>query len=58
MFPIVGGRKVEHLQSNIEALNVHLSPEQMKAIESVAPFDPGFPNSMIVSIMKYLKKLD
>lgn len=52
VFPLIGGRKVEHLQANIEALNVHLSSEQIKEIESVSPFDPGFPNTMIVSIVK------
>ncbi|KAJ6506393.1 Aldo/keto reductase [Mycena vitilis] len=46
-FPIIGGRKVEHLMSNIEALDFMLSPEQMEFLEGVAPFDPGFPTSMI-----------
>ncbi|KAJ7661479.1 Aldo/keto reductase [Mycena polygramma] len=46
-FPIVGGRKVEHLMSNIEALDISLSPEQIEFLEGVVPFDPGFPTSMI-----------
>ncbi|KAJ7983118.1 NADP-dependent oxidoreductase domain-containing protein [Mycena polygramma] len=46
-FPIIGGRKVEHLMSNIEALDFTLSPEQMEFLEGVVPFDPGFPTSMI-----------
>ncbi|KAJ7688300.1 NADP-dependent oxidoreductase domain-containing protein [Mycena rosella] len=46
-FPIIGGRKVEHLMSNLEALDVSLSKEQMAFLESVIPFDPGFPNKMI-----------
>ncbi|THH04118.1 hypothetical protein EW145_g5755 [Phellinidium pouzarii] len=47
VFPILGGRKVEHLMANIEALNISLSDEQMKYIESIIPFDPGFPNTMV-----------
>ncbi|EAU91208.1 arylalcohol dehydrogenase [Coprinopsis cinerea okayama7 len=47
VFPIIGGRKVEHLESNIEALSIRLTPEHIKYIESVTPFDPGFPGWMI-----------
>ncbi|OCH91304.1 Aldo/keto reductase [Obba rivulosa] len=47
VFPIVGGRKVEHLMDNIDALNIALSAEQIQYLESVVPFDPGFPNIFI-----------
>ena len=50
VFPIIGGRKVEHLHANIEALNISLSPEQIGFLESVVPFDAGFPGNMIVSL--------
>ena len=50
VFPIVGGRKVEHLMANIEALEITLSKDQIKYLEGVVPFEPGFPNWMIVSI--------
>ncbi|THH11659.1 hypothetical protein EW145_g493 [Phellinidium pouzarii] len=46
VFPIIGGRKVEHLMANIEALKITLSREQMEYIESIIPFDPGFPHAM------------
>ena len=49
VFPIVGGRKVEHLMANIDALRISLSDEQIEYIESILPFDPGFPNYFIVS---------
>lgn len=52
VFPIIGGRKVEHLLANIEALKISLSPEQIEYLESVLPFDPGFPNTMIVSLLR------
>lgn len=45
VFPIVGGRKVEHLKGNVEALKLHLSHEDLKEIEDAVPFDPGFPNT-------------
>jgi aryl-alcohol dehydrogenase-like predicted oxidoreductase len=46
VFPIIGGRKVEHLKSNISALEISLSPEQIKSLESVESFDPGFPHTV------------
>ncbi len=51
VFPIIGGRKIEHLHANIEALNIALSPEQISYLESVLPFNPGFPFSQFVSIV-------
>ena len=50
VFPIIGGRKVEQLKENIAALDISLTPEQVQRIEEAAPFDPGFPNNMIVSV--------
>ncbi|KAG7086826.1 hypothetical protein E1B28_002747 [Marasmius oreades] len=47
VFPIIGGRKVEHLKQNLEALDITLSPEQIQFLESQVPFDVGFPISMI-----------
>lgn len=43
VFPIVGGRKVEHLKGNVEALGLELSDEELKEIDDAAPFDIGFP---------------
>jgi len=47
VFPIVGGRKVEHLQDNIQALKIKLTTEQIEYLESVKPFDIGFPSNFI-----------
>ncbi|EEB95194.1 hypothetical protein MPER_05877, partial [Moniliophthora perniciosa FA553] len=33
VFPIIGGRKVEHLKANLEALDITLSDEQIKLLE-------------------------
>lgn len=43
VFPIVGGRKIEHLKGNIEALSIELSDEEIDEIDGAAPFDHGFP---------------
>jgi hypothetical protein len=53
VFPIVGGRKVEHLQANLEALEISLGPEQITYLESIVPFDKGFPYSAFVSLVDY-----
>ncbi|KAF9532684.1 NADP-dependent oxidoreductase domain-containing protein, partial [Crepidotus variabilis] len=50
VFPIIGGRKVEQLEANLEALSITLTAEQIKYLESVVEFDPGFPITMIVSV--------
>ncbi|GJJ13409.1 hypothetical protein Clacol_007663 [Clathrus columnatus] len=47
VFPIVGGRKVEHLQFNVKALDIKLTPEHIKSLESLFPFEPGFPHNVI-----------
>jgi hypothetical protein len=47
VFPIVGGRKVEHLHDNIKALSIHLTDKQIEYLESVRPFDIGFPMNFV-----------
>ncbi|KAI0251230.1 Aldo/keto reductase [Lactifluus subvellereus] len=47
VFPIIGGRKIEHLKQNIQALDVSLTPEQIQRIDSAKPFDLGFPHNII-----------
>ncbi|EOD50788.1 putative norsolorinic acid reductase protein [Neofusicoccum parvum UCRNP2] len=50
VFPIVGGRKVEHLKGNIEALSVELSPDEIAEIEAAEPFDVGFPMNFLFEL--------
>jgi aryl-alcohol dehydrogenase-like predicted oxidoreductase len=49
VFPIVGGRKVEHLKGNIEALGLKLSEEEMKDIDGAYGFEIGFPHNFFNS---------
>jgi hypothetical protein len=41
--PVVGGRKVDHLKGNIEALNLELSEEDAREVDEAYGFEPGFP---------------
>lgn len=47
VFPLVGGRKVEHLQDNIAALKVKLTKEQIDFLEGVKSAHVGFPQDFI-----------
>ncbi|KAK5155431.1 hypothetical protein LTS14_005692 [Recurvomyces mirabilis] len=47
VFPIVGGRKVEHLKGNIEALAIELTTEEIDEIDDSEEFDVGFPMSFL-----------
>ncbi|KAF9064035.1 NADP-dependent oxidoreductase domain-containing protein [Rhodocollybia butyracea] len=47
VFPIIGGRKVENLKANMEALDISLTEAHIKELESVVPFDVGFPTTFV-----------
>ncbi|KAK3326415.1 NADP-dependent oxidoreductase domain-containing protein [Apodospora peruviana] len=49
VYPIVGGRKVEHLKDNIQALSIELTKEQVEYLEGVSSkdFDLGFPHNFL-----------
>ncbi|OAA60770.1 norsolorinic acid reductase [Cordyceps fumosorosea ARSEF 2679] len=47
VFPVLGGRKVEHIKGNIDALNIELSADDIREIEAAVPFDLGFPHSFL-----------
>ena len=55
VFPLVGGRKVEHLKQNVKALEISLSPEQMQRIEGAKPIELGFPYTHIVRTLMQLR---
>ena len=60
VYPIVGGRKVDHLKGNIAALKIELSDEEIDEIDGAAPFDIGFPYSMLYEFggQKYNTRMD
>ncbi|KAL2847186.1 hypothetical protein BJY01DRAFT_246960 [Aspergillus pseudoustus] len=47
VFPVVGGRKVEHILSNVEAIDTRLTPEHITRIETVKEWQPGMPHTII-----------
>lgn len=47
VFPIVGGRKVQQLRDNIQALGLRLTADEVASLEAVRGFDLGFPQSML-----------
>lgn len=47
VFPICGGRKVEHMRMNIEALGLKLNQEDIDEIETGYSFDVGFPMNLM-----------
>jgi aryl-alcohol dehydrogenase-like predicted oxidoreductase len=47
VFPLVGGRKVEHIKGNIEALQIQMTDEEIAKIEEAYPFNPGFPHTFL-----------
>ncbi|CAP95835.1 putative aryl-alcohol dehydrogenase aad14 [Penicillium rubens] len=47
VFPLIGGRKIKHLEENIQALNIRLTTEQIEYLESQKEFDLGFPANFI-----------
>ncbi|KAL9095943.1 MAG: hypothetical protein Q9165_001941 [Trypethelium subeluteriae] len=46
-YPIVGGRKVEHLRDNMKCLKITLTEQQIEYLEGIIPFDLGFPSNLI-----------
>ena len=47
VYPIVGGRKVEHLKGNIEALGLRLDEEDLDKIDNAYGFEMGFPHDFL-----------
>ena len=51
VFPIIGLRKVEHLDGAIEGLKVALTDEDIDRIDSAYDFDHGFPHTFLSGSM-------
>ncbi|OCL14398.1 norsolorinic acid reductase [Glonium stellatum] len=55
VFPIVGGRKVEHLKGNIEALSLELTDQEIDDIDGASDFEIGFPMDILFGFMSNAK---
>jgi aryl-alcohol dehydrogenase-like predicted oxidoreductase len=47
VFPLVGGRTVEHIKGNIDALKIDLTEDDVAKIDKANRFDPGFPHTFL-----------
>jgi len=47
VFPIIGGRNIDHLKGNIQGLSLQLTKEDIEEIEGAKPFDIGFPHNFL-----------
>ena len=54
VFPIVGGRKVEQLHQNLEALDILLTDEQIQRLDNIVPLNKGFPYDFVSTVLVYL----
>ena len=48
--PIVGARKLEHLNDNLDAVNVDLSADDLKKLEDATKVEPGFPHDFLTEV--------
>ena len=51
IFPIIGCRKIEHLQGSIDGLEVHLTAGDLVDVEEGYEFDHGFPHTFLSGTM-------
>ncbi|EED22040.1 aldo/keto reductase, putative [Talaromyces stipitatus ATCC 10500] len=47
VFPVIGGRKLEHLKASVNALGIVLTSEEMAKIENALSFDFGYPQTIL-----------
>lgn len=51
VIPLVGARKVEHIQGHIASVAESLTDAEVKEIDSGYPFDHGFPHSFLSGML-------
>ena len=47
--PIVGARKLSHVEDNLQAVDFTLTPEQIERLNKATSFDPPFPHNFLTS---------
>lgn len=55
-FPIIGARKLSHLEESLQALKVMLSPNQLQRLEKVSAIEMGYPYDLLQSVQHKLDK--
>ncbi|MEL4897676.1 aldo/keto reductase [Crocosphaera sp. Alani8] len=51
VIPIIGARKVAHIEDNLQCVNLTLSAEQIKQLEQVSEIELGFPHDFFKADM-------
>jgi aryl-alcohol dehydrogenase-like predicted oxidoreductase len=51
VIPIIGARKVHHLEDNLQCVDVNLSAEQVKQLDEVSQIELGFPHDFFKADM-------
>ena len=51
VIPIIGARKVHHIEDNLQSLDVKLSAEQIQQLEQVSQIELGFPHNFFKADM-------
>ncbi len=51
VIPIVGARKVSHVEDNLKCVDIQLSAEQIKQLEEVSQIELGFPHNFFKADM-------
>jgi aryl-alcohol dehydrogenase-like predicted oxidoreductase len=49
-FPIIGARKLSHLEESLKALEINLSAEQLKRLEEVSAVALGYPQELLQTV--------
>ncbi|NEQ41896.1 MAG: aldo/keto reductase, partial [Okeania sp. SIO3I5] len=44
VIPIIGARKISHIEDNLQCVDVKLSPEQIQQLDRVSEIELGFPH--------------
>jgi aryl-alcohol dehydrogenase-like predicted oxidoreductase len=51
-FPIIGARKLEHLEESFKALEISFTPDQLARLENVSTTTMGYPNDLLRTVQK------
>jgi aryl-alcohol dehydrogenase-like predicted oxidoreductase len=49
-FPIIGARTLAHLQDNLKALAIRLTPEQIARLDNVSAVTMGYPHDLLKTV--------
>jgi aryl-alcohol dehydrogenase-like predicted oxidoreductase len=51
-FPIIGARALAHLKESLKALDLRLSPDQLKRLNNISAVNLGYPHDLLKTVQK------